>query len=414
MIPIVPVSDATPASRLDRTVNAVLAPGPSRLLALPPLSLYVHIPWCVRKCPYCDFNSHENAAGVEHIPEMEYVDALIRDVEENLPLVWGRRIHSIFLGGGTPSLFSAAALDRLLCAVRALLPVEADAEVTLEANPGTAEANKFADFRALGITRLSIGIQSFDDRALAALGRIHDGAQAAHAIALAQRHFDNFNLDLMYALPGQTQARALADLETALSFEPAHLSFYHLTIEPNTVFAKYPPVLPDDDCASAIEEASKDRLGVSGYRHYEISAYAKPGRESRHNLNYWNFGDYLGIGAGAHAKLSFPSRILRQIRHRQPATYLARARSGQSTLAEAHEVTERDLPFEFMLNLLRLVDGFPVARFLERTGLPITAIQTPLDRAERAGLLERDHKRIWPTERGLRFLNDLQEIFLPD
>ena len=389
-----------------------LAPGSIRLAALPPLSLYVHIPWCVRKCPYCDFNSHEATQGADALPEESYLAALRADLEDALPLIWGRRVHAVFIGGGTPSLFSAAAIDTLLSDIRARLPLDADAEVTLEANPGTFEAEKFASYRKSGINRLSIGIQSFDDDCLAALGRIHDGRQARRAIEIARENFANFNLDLMYGLPGQTEASAKKDLELACSYAPPHLSFYQLTIEPNTVFSKYPPVLPPDEISGSIESSIEQVLGARGYEHYEISAWAQPGMRSRHNLNYWNFGDYLGIGAGAHSKLSFPERVVRQVRYRQPKVYLDRADQSLSLVQAQHEVQRIDLPFEFMLNALRLVEGFELSRFFERTGVPIFEVEPVLRKAEEQGLVARDLARLRPTPLGLRFLNDLQERFL--
>nr|WP_213293566.1 radical SAM family heme chaperone HemW [Paraburkholderia sacchari] len=392
-------------------IQSFTMPGSIRLTSLPPLSLYVHFPWCVRKCPYCDFNSHEWKG--ERFPEDDYLDALRADLEQALPLVWGRQVHTVFIGGGTPSLLSAAGLDRLLSDVRALLPLDADAEITLEANPGTFEAAKFAQFRASGVNRLSVGIQSFNEAHLKALGRIHDAAQARHAVEVAANTFDNFNLDLMFALPQQTLAECQADIEMALSFAPPHLSLYHLTLEPNTLFAKFPPEVPDDDLSADMQEWIHARTAAAGYGRYEVSAYAQPNRQSRHNLNYWRFGDYLGIGAGAHSKLSFPNRIVRQVRYKHPATFIEEARAGKP-IQEEHEVSARDLPFEFMLNALRLVEGFPVHRFLERTGLPITTIEPALQEAEKRGLILRDYEKIVPTELGQRFLNDLQELFLKE
>ena len=388
-----------------------LAPGAIRLPALPPLALYVHFPWCVRKCPYCDFNSHEPKDGA--FPEAAYIDALRQDLEQALPLIWGRKIHAIFIGGGTPSLMSAGALDTLMTHIRALLPLDADAEITLEANPGTVEAAKFGAFRASGVNRLSLGIQSFNEAHLRALGRIHDGAQARQAVEIAQRHFDNFNLDLMYALPGQTLAQCQADLEAALGFSPPHLSLYHLTLEPNTLFHKYPPTLPDDDSAADMQDWLFERTAQAGYARYEVSAFAQPQRQSRHNLNYWRFGDYLGIGAGAHSKLSFPERIVRQVRYKHPDTYLANAQAG-TPVQEEHEIETADLPFEFMLNALRLTEGFPVYRYLERTGMTLSAIEPALREAQARGLLDVDHEKIVPTPLGQRFLNDLQGLFLKD
>ncbi len=392
-------------------VAALLRPGTLQLPALPPLALYVHFPWCVRKCPYCDFNSHEATGGVQAIPESRYLDALCADLDVALPLIWGRRVISIFFGGGTPSLLSAAGLERLLSALRARLPLAADCEVTLEANPGAFEAAKFAAFRAAGVNRLSIGVQSFDDEQLRRLGRIHDRAQALAAIEAAAVAFDNFNLDLMYALPAQSLQAMRRDVEQALALAPAHLSLYQLTIEPNTVFAKYPPPLPDDDTAAAMHEWIEAQLATAAYRHYEVSAYAKVGKSCRHNVNYWQFGDYLGIGAGAHSKISFPNRILRQSRLRQPATYIEHALAGNA-LAESAEVRRGDLAFEFMLNALRLNDGVPIRLFSERTGLPLSSIESALQQAEARGLLRRDLHEIAPTVQGRRFLTDLQSLFL--
>ena len=393
-------------------VAQLLRPGTLRLAALPPLALYVHFPWCVRKCPYCDFNSHEAAGGAAAIPEQRYLDALCADLDAALPLIWGRRIVSIFFGGGTPSLISAAGLERLLSELRARLPLAADCEITLEANPGAFESAKFSAFRLAGVNRLSIGVQSFSDRQLDRLGRVHDRAQALAAVAVAQREFDNFNLDLMYALPGQSVEALRADVELALQLAPPHLSLYQLTLEPNTVFAKYPPALPDEDTAAAMHEWIEQRMAAAGYEHYEVSAYSRPGRACRHNLNYWQFGDYLGIGAGAHSKLSFPGRILRQARLRQPAGYIEGALRG-APLAESAEVRRGELPFEFMLNALRLSGGVAAQLFGERTGLPMSAVEPALRRAEQRGLLAVDTGRIAPTELGRRFLSDLQQLFLP-
>ena len=396
-------------SRFD-AVSAHLQPGGIMLASLPPLSLSVHFPWCVKKCPYCDFNSHAaDASGP--IPEDRYIDALIRDLELSLPLIWGRRIHTIFFGGGTPSLLSPKGFDRLMSEIRSRSGLEADAEITLEANPGTFEAEKFAAYRASGVNRLSIGIQSFNDVHLKALGRIHDGNEARKAIDIAAKLFDNFNLDLMYALPGQTPAQLQSELDTALGFHPPHLSYYHLTLEPNTVFAKFPPALPDDDAAAGMQALIEARLSKAGYEHYETSAYAKPGHRSRHNLNYWRFGDYLGIGAGAHGKLSFAQRILRSAKLRQPESYMAGC-EADAPVAEQHEVSARELPLEYMMNALRLSEGFAVREFGERTGLPVSAVDQALNEAERRGLITRDHLRIVPTERGRRFLNDLLQLFL--
>ncbi|HEX2542056.1 MAG TPA: radical SAM family heme chaperone HemW [Caldimonas sp.] len=386
--------------------------GPLSLAALPPLSLYVHIPWCLKKCPYCDFNSHalRDEGGP---PEARYVDALVADLESSLPFVWGRRVQTIFIGGGTPSLFSPEAIERLLGAIRARLPLEPGCEITLEANPGTFERDRFRAYAAAGVTRLSIGVQSFDDRSLAALGRVHDAAQARAAIDEARSAFATFNLDLMYALPGQSEDAFAADLEAALACAPPHLSVYHLTVEPNTYFARFPPPLPDDDLAFAMLDRIIEQTVAHGLERYEVSAFARPGHRARHNLNYWEFGDYLGIGAGAHGKLSFPHRIVRQGRLRDPAAYMAGAEAGRAIASEA-EVSRADLAFEFMLNALRLSDGFELARFGERTGLPLSAIERPLAEAERRGLVSRDLKRVQPTRLGFDFLNDLQQLFLPD
>ena len=397
----------------DVVVKAFLTPGRVRLTALPPLSLYVHFPWCVRKCPYCDFNSHE-WTGDGTLPERDYLDAVRTDLENALPLIWGRRVVTVFIGGGTPSLLSAAGLDRLLADIRALLPLDPTAEVTMEANPGTFEAVKFAQFRDSGVNRLSIGIQSFDDTHLRALGRIHGASEARRAVDIATRTFDNFNLDLMFALPGQSLAQCQHDINTALSYSPPHLSLYHLTLEPNTLFHKFPPEsLPDDDASADMQDWIEERMVGEGYEHYEVSAYAKPRRRSAHNENYWKFGDYLGVGAGAHSKLSFPERIVRQVRYKHPATYIERAKAGEA-IQEQTDVRTRDLPFEFMLNALRLPEGFPVYRFIERTGLTMTAIEPQLREAQARGLITRDHERIAPTPLGQRFLNDLQAIFLKE
>jgi len=385
---------------------ALERPGEVRFEALPPLALYVHIPWCVRKCPYCDFNSHERSG---QLPEKEYLEALFRDLEASLPQVWGRRVISVFIGGGTPSLFSPASIDALLSGVRARLTLDPQAEITLEANPGTVEAARFRGFRAAGVNRISIGVQSFDERMLTALGRIHSSDEARRAIDAAAASFDNVNVDLMYALPGQTPAMARADLDEALRFGLPHVSAYQLTIEPNTVFWSKPPALPEHDLAADMQLAAEESLRAAGYEHYETSAFARPGWRCRHNLNYWQFGDYLGIGAGAHGKLSFPDRVTRHARAKQPNEYMKPdARVEQSVVPAA------ELPFEFMLNALRLVDGFDVVLFSERTGLPIHLIQSQLEAAEKKGLVARDCKRIRPTERGRRFLNDLLEVFLPD
>ncbi len=391
----------------------LMRPGPLQLSALPPLSLYVHLPWCLRKCPYCDFNSHEWRAGGDALPEQRYLDALLADLDAALPLIWGRTVHTIFIGGGTPSLFSPAAIDRLLGDLRARLKLAPDCEITLEANPGTFERDRFRAYRAAGVTRLSVGVQSFNDDHLKALGRVHDRAQAIAAVEEAASAFDTFNIDLMYALPGQTPAQLDEDLDQALALQPPHLSVYHLTIEPNTYFAKFPPVVPEDDIAYAMLDRLTERTAQQGFARYEVSAYAREGHRCAHNQNYWQFGDYLGIGAGAHSKLSFAHRVVRQVRFRDPIRYMDNALAGVA-VSQSDEVPLADLPFEFMLNALRLTQGFSLAQFGERTGLAITSIQRGLDEAERKGLLARDLRHVWPTERGLDFLSDLQTIFLPD
>ena len=385
-----------------------MRPGTLTLAALPPLSLYIHLPWCLKKCPYCDFNSHESSG---EMPEQRYIDALVADLESSLPLIWGRTVHSIFIGGGTPSLFSPQAIDRLLADVRARLKLTPDCEITLEANPGTFEKDRFRAFRSAGVTRLSIGVQSFDDRQLKTLGRVHDGAQAIAAVEEAAQSFDTFNLDIMYALPGQSMENLAQDMHQALALSPPHISIYHLTIEPNTYFAKFPPVIPEEDLAYAMLDKITEITQAAGLQRYEVSAYAKPGHRCLHNLNYWQFGDYLGIGAGAHSKLSFAHRVVRQVRYREPALYMEKALTGAAVTQET-EVTRADLPFEFMLNALRLKEGFKLQDFVEKTGLPFTAIQQALDEAERKGLIERDFVRVKPTERGFDFLNDLQALFL--
>ncbi|MGY8903060.1 MAG: radical SAM family heme chaperone HemW [Burkholderiales bacterium] len=420
-------------------IQHYMRPGTLQLAALPPLSLYVHLPWCIKKCPYCDFNSHElNPQANSHelnpaqLPEQRYLDALLADLEAALPLIWGRPIHSIFIGGGTPSLFSPAAIDQLLGGIRARLRLQPECEITLEANPGTFEKDRFRGYRAAGVTRLSVGVQSFNDAHLQALGRVHNRAQAIAALEEAASAFDTFNLDLMYALPGQTLAQCEQDVAQALALQPPHLSLYHLTIEPNTYFAKFPPCVPEDDTAYVMLDRITELTQAAGLDRYEVSAYAKPGHTCQHNLNYWQFGDYLGIGAGAHSKLSFAHRVLRQVRLRDPRLYMdgalglqpARervpgqlpslvAQASQGCIAQEHEVTRADLPFEFMLNALRLRGGFDLALFSERTGLPLGAIQAPLLAAEQRGLIARDLHHLAPTAQGFDFLNDLQSLFLP-
>ena len=406
-------SASAPRASVADQLARFMRSGALSLAALPPLSLYVHLPWCLKKCPYCDFNSHALRAGSEGLPEARYVDAVVADLEAALPFVWGRRVHTVFIGGGTPSLFAPAEIERLIAAIRARLPLEAGAEITLEANPGTFERDRFRAFADAGVTRLSIGVQSFDDASLQALGRVHDAAQARAAVAEAQATFATFNLDLMYALPGQTMAGLEADLDAALAYAPPHLSLYHLTVEPNTWFARFPPTLPDDDLAAAMLDRIVDRSSAVGLERYEVSAFARPGHRSRHNLNYWEFGDYLGVGAGAHGKISFPHRVVRQVRLRDPAAYMASAEQGDA-VAQETEVARADLGFEFMLNALRLREGFALARFAERTGLPLSAIERPLAEAERRGLVVRDLQHVRPTPLGFDFLNDLQQLFLAD
>ncbi len=387
-----------------------LRPGTLQLTALPPLALYIHLPWCLKKCPYCDFNSH--AVPAAGLPEQAYIAALLADLEAALPLIWGRTVHSIFLGGGTPSLFSPAAMDQLLGALRARVRLEADCEITLEANPGTFEKDRFKAFRAAGVTRLSVGVQSFNDDFLKTLGRVHDRAQAIAAVEEAAIAFDTFNLDIMYALPGQDLEALKKDMALALTLAPPHISIYHLSIEPNTYFAKFPPQLPEDDTAYEMLDLITEMTGQAGLQRYEVSAYARSGHACRHNLNYWKFGDYLGLGAGAHSKLSFAHRVVRQVRFREPALYLEKALAG-AFVAQETQVSRSDLPFEFMLNALRLKDGFSLQLFCERTGLPMTAIEEEMQLAQAKGWLERDLATVRPSVRGYDFLNDLQSLFLP-
>jgi putative oxygen-independent coproporphyrinogen III oxidase len=388
----------------------LMRPGTLQLPALPPLALYVHLPWCLRKCPYCDFNSHEVKGGNLAVDTAEaYLAALRADLEAALPLIWGRPVVSIFIGGGTPSLFNPEQIARLISDIRARLPLEPGCEITLEANPGTFERERFKGFREAGVTRLSVGVQSFDDAQLKTLGRVHSSTQAREALAEAAAAFETFNLDLMYALPGQTLDDLARELDTALSFKPPHLSIYHLTIEPNTVFATRTPAgLPDPDLASEMLDLITAKTGATGLSRYEVSAYAREGHRCLHNLNYWQFGDYLGIGAGAHSKLSFPNRVLRQVRWREPAAFMAQ----ENKVSNEHEVARKDLPFEFMLNALRLKEGVTVTQFLERTGLPISSIAKALETGRGRELLVPDPARIQPTERGFDFLSDLQQLFL--
>ena len=410
MIPIIPIEDASPPD-----ANAPLT-GSKTLSGLrnpPPLALYIHIPWCVRKCPYCDFNSHENKANIQ---ENAYIDALIADLEQATPQIWGRKIRSVFFGGGTPSLFSADAIDRILSHVRMLTPLEYDAEITLEANPGTVDVVHFAGYKDAGVNRISLGIQSFDDRYLNSLGRIHDKNQAIHAAELALKTFDRVNLDVMYALPNQSLEDALRDAEKACALNPSHLSFYHLTLEPNTPFHRTPPSLPDDDTSALMQEKIEEILGAHGYHHYETSGFAQSGKQCRHNLNYWTFGDYLGIGAGAHSKLSFHDKIIRQTRHKHPNRYLEHAVKGEAVDNE-WIIPKEELGFEFMMNALRLTDGFDLSLFEQRTGLNAVTLNKKLKQASDKGLLEQSRNLenqiiVKPTLLGQRFLNELLQIFL--
>jgi putative oxygen-independent coproporphyrinogen III oxidase len=395
--------------------NFNLVLNPVSLTALPPLALYIHFPWCEKKCPYCDFNSHQikdskgNANGFD---EQRYINALIADLETELPNIWGRQVHSIFIGGGTPSLLSPAGMDQLLSAIRARINLEPDAEITMEANPGSVESEKFAAFAQCGINRVSLGIQSFQDEQLKALGRIHNGAEAKCAVQIALDHFKSVNLDLMYGLPNQTIDSAKADIETALSFNTPHLSLYNLTLEPNTYFANFPPKLPGEEVIDAIFDQNLDLLNKAGYQRYEVSAYAKKDQECKHNLNYWRFGDYIGIGAGAHGKISYPNKITRQVRERHPETYMQAMETKGSALIESRDIEAKDLPFEFMLNTLRLSDGVDTNTFSERTGLPLSAISKGLNEACKKGLLDENPSKLKATDQGLRYLNNLQEIFL--
>ena len=386
------------------------------LTALPPLALYIHFPWCEKKCPYCDFNSHQIKDSSSHLTggfdEQRYINALITDLETELPNIWGRQVHSIFIGGGTPSLLSAAGMDQLLCAVRARVNLEPDAEITMEANPGSVETAKFAGFAKAGINRVSLGIQSFQDEQLKALGRIHNGAEAKKAVEIALANFKSVNLDLMYGLPNQSLEAARSDMETALSFKTPHLSFYNLTLEPNTYFANFPPKLPSDDEIDAIFEQNLDLLTKAGYKRYEVSAYAQKDQECKHNLNYWRFGDYIGIGAGAHGKISYPGKVTRQVRERHPETYMQAMETKGNALIESREIAAKDLPFEFMLNALRLSGGVETNTFSERTGLPLSIISKSLDQATKKGLLDENPSRLKATDQGLRYLNNLQELFL--
>lgn len=428
-------SSTTPVNLVSR----VFKPSELRFSALPPLGLYIHLPWCVRKCPYCDFNSHlapaspfrevaVDASMLKTANEMDkttglaaqtlpmdlqrrYLDALVRDLDMQLPKIWGRKLYSIFIGGGTPSLFAPELIDELIGAVRARLVMPQSGEITMEANPGTFEQARFEGFRAAGVNRLSIGVQSFSDPHLQALGRIHQGEQARAAVASAVKLFDEVNVDLMYGLPNQSLEQALADVQAAIALNPSHLSLYQLTMEPNTLFALKPPPLPDDELLADIEEAVHRAAAGAGFQRYEISAFAKAGHRCQHNLNYWGFGDYLGIGAGAHAKISYPNRIERETRHRNPQAYMDEM-LGAANPAETRQIQVKELPFEFMLNGLRLIDGVPEQYFIERCGRPVSDLQRALKVAVEKGLIEPTPGIFKPTELGFRFLNDLQELFL--
>lgn len=391
-------------------IQHLMRAGTLSLPSLPPLSVYVHLPWCLKKCPYCDFNSHEMPST--ELPESAYLDAVCADVEASLPLVWGRQVHSVFIGGGTPSLFSSQGIARLISDLRARLNMVPDCEITLEANPGTFEKDRFHAFRQAGVNRLSVGVQSFNDQHLKALGRVHNADQAFAAVEEAAKAFDTFNIDLMYALPGQTMVQLDADVRRALSLKPPHLSIYHLTIEPNTFFAKHPPSdLPVEDTAYDMLDHITSKTQAQDLQRYEVSAYARAGHRCWHNTNYWQFGDYLGVGAGAHSKISFAHRVMRMVRYRDPKLYMQKA-MGEGAVTSVEEISRAQLPFEFMLNTLRLRDGVDLQSFLDRTGLPISAIDASLDKAVSMGLLERDMRKARPTERGFDMLNDLQALFL--
>jgi oxygen-independent coproporphyrinogen-3 oxidase len=383
----------------------------SGLTSSPPLSLYIHIPWCVKKCPYCDFNSHESRNHNGEIPEYAYVDSLIADLELATPKVWGRKIKSVFFGGGTPSLFSAQSIDRILSHVRMLTPLEFDAEITLEANPGTIDTANFLGYKQAGVNRLSLGIQSFNNDYLKALGRIHDSEQAFQAITLALNTFEQVNCDIMYGLPNQSLKDAVQDAKTAVQLNPAHLSFYHLTLEPNTPFYRTPPSLPDDDTSSDMQIEIEALLAHHGYEHYETSAFAKKGKQAKHNLNYWQFGDYLGIGAGAHSKLSYHDKITREVRHKHPKAYMEKALQGNAVERE-WIIPKDELGFEFMMNALRLIEGVPIDLFQQRTGLNIHSLENALKKAQDKGLLVIKQGNMRPTLLGQRFLNELLELFL--
>ena len=381
-----------------------------RFTELPPLALYIHLPWCVKKCPYCDFNSHEAKAD---LPESQYIDALINDLTHEMPSVWGRTFSSVFIGGGTPSLFSAQAIHDLLSGVRALTGLTPNAEVTMEANPGAMEAARFHEFKSAGVNRLSIGIQSFNDTQLERLGRVHDANEAHKAIEIARgAGFDNLNLDLMFGLPEQDTDAALNDVTTALGHQPEHLSYYELTIEPNTRFAKFPPHVPDDDVRWDMQQAANERLSDAGFSRYEVSAWSQPGRQSQHNLNYWLFGDYVGIGAGAHGKISFAdtNRVVRRWKHKHPSAWMAA--DGSEKIGGEHTVAVADTGLEFMMNALRLTEGFRLTDFTTHTGLSIQPWLGAIERGTAAGLLARDAGRLYTTERGFELLNEVLALFM--
>jgi putative oxygen-independent coproporphyrinogen III oxidase len=401
MIPIYPANSISQAPlQGGTTVSGLTNP--------PPLSLYIHIPWCVRKCPYCDFNSHESK---QEIPEVAYVDALIADLEQATPLIWGRKMHSVFFGGGTPSLFSAESIDKILSHVRMLTPLEYGAEITLEANPGTIDTAHFLGYKEAGVNRVSIGIQSFNENHLKALGRIHNREQAIQAAALAINTFDQVNLDVMYALPEQALDQALHDAQMACDLKPAHLSFYHLTLEPNTPFHRTPPSLPDDDTSAEMQEQIEALLAQHGYDNYETSAFSQAGKQCKHNLNYWTFGDYLGIGAGAHSKLSFHDKIIRQARHKHPKRYMDFTAEGKA-IDQEWQIKQEDIGFEFMMNALRLSNGFDKDLIALRTGIPFITLQKQVKQAIKLGLISDELQLIKPTLKGRRFLNNLLDIFL--
>lgn len=383
----------------------------TQFTTLPPLSLYVHIPWCERKCPYCDFNSHPaTAAG---LPENDYIKALITDLDSHLPQIWGRPLSTIFIGGGTPSLFSEAGIDKLLSDIRQRLPFNDLTEVTMEANPGTLEQNKLPGFRNAGVNRLSLGVQSFNDAALKRLGRIHDADQARRAIEAARKAgFNSFNIDLMFGLPEQTLAQALADIDSALAYAPPHLSLYQLTIEANTAFARQQPTLPDQDQVADMQTCLQARIALGGMAQYEVSAYSQPGQICQHNANYWQFGDYVGIGAGAHSKISFADQIIRERKIKDPLRYVQAVANGTAR-AETRTLTAPETVFEFMLNAMRLQNGVPLSLFAAHTGLPTAALLSRIDSARDQGLLELTQQHLRPTDLGHRFLDNLTELFLP-